>query len=198
MDELTLYRRDVFEALRGPLEDGVVRIARPEQSRDPDAYGRQVGPRRRLSTSLLPRIAGLPEHNGATYPATWPAIIPEEQHLQLRARFSATGKAYGRRYLLAGLARCGLCTAPLIARPKADGRRCYVCASDTGGCGKIRQLAAPLEELVARETNRRDEERGPTSPDDDADALARELKATEDALEDLARARFVLRNITEK
>ncbi len=28
MDEISLYRRDVLEALRGPLEDGVVRIAR--------------------------------------------------------------------------------------------------------------------------------------------------------------------------
>jgi magnesium chelatase family protein len=28
LDALTLYKRDALEALRGPLEDGVVRIAR--------------------------------------------------------------------------------------------------------------------------------------------------------------------------
>jgi magnesium chelatase family protein len=28
LDELTLYRRDVLETLRGPVEEGVVRIAR--------------------------------------------------------------------------------------------------------------------------------------------------------------------------
>jgi hypothetical protein len=38
----------------------------------------------------------------------------------------------------------------LVARPRSDKRRCYVCARGPGffGCGEIRALAEPLEQLV--------------------------------------------------
>jgi len=56
-----------------------------------------------------------------------------------------------RRYLLTGgLAVCGLCGKPLTARPRGDKRRSMVCATGPGfhGCGKIRVLAEPVEELA--------------------------------------------------
>jgi site-specific DNA recombinase len=56
-----------------------------------------------------------------------------------------------RRYLLTGMIRCAECGAKLVARPRSDKRRCYVCATGPGfnGCGKIRVLAEPVEDLVA-------------------------------------------------
>jgi site-specific DNA recombinase len=55
-----------------------------------------------------------------------------------------------RSYLLHGIARCGLCGKPLVARPRGGGARCYVCASGPGfgGCGKIRVTAEDLEAQV--------------------------------------------------
>ena len=148
---------------------------------------------------LSARIAGLREHGGSTYSATWPEIITQDEHTRLRALYSAPGRAIARRYVLAGLARCGLCGAKLVARPKADGRRCYVCATDHGGCGKIRTLAAPVEELVAREVDRHYAEQPPEKGGDRADrqaSLRAQLDADEQALDELARDRYVHRTIT--
>ena len=56
-----------------------------------------------------------------------------------------------RRYLLAGLAVCGRCGARMVARPRDDGARRYVCAKGPGfvGCNGCFILAEPLEQLVA-------------------------------------------------
>lgn len=181
-------------------------------ARDWNSAGVATPPGRRWSKGtvrrmlLSPRIAGLREHGGQTYPARWRPLITEEQHLRLRALFpDGTREPAGRRYLLTGgLAVCGHCGVRLVARPKADGRRCYVCATDQGGCGKIRALAAELEEHVASEVSRRASERGelgdgePATPrDSDAESLRAQLAADESALEDLARDRYVTRSITE-
>lgn len=108
---------------------------------------------RRIITS--PRIAGLREHRGEVVAdAVWPAIVDRATWEACRrilddpARRKASA---ARSYLLTGgLARCGLCDAPLVARPRDDKRRAYVCARGPGftGCGKIGSLAEPLEELV--------------------------------------------------
>lgn len=103
---------------------------------------------------VAPRLGGLREYDGKLIDAVWPAIIPPAQHRRLRLLLTETGgkkRRPGRRYLLTGgVAVCGLCGANLVARPKADGRRCYVCATGPqfGGCGKIRCLAEPLETVA--------------------------------------------------
>lgn len=112
---------------------------------------------KRMMTS--PRIAGLREHRGEVVgKAVWTSILDETTWHSLRAvlldpaRNSKRGGA-PRRYLLSGIARCDLCDAKLVARPRGDGRRCYVCARGPGcsGCGKIRVLADAIEdEVVAR------------------------------------------------
>src|SRR5205814_2348059 len=55
-----------------------------------------------------------------------------------------------RTYLLRGLARCSLCGAPLVARPRGDGERRYVCPRGPGfvGGGCVYALAEPVEEFV--------------------------------------------------
>lgn len=98
-----------------------------------------------------PRIAGLRVHRGVTTPGVWEPIVDADTHLRLVAVLRDPGRRTNRTrgaYLLTGgLAVCGLCGARLVARPRGDGRRCYVCARGPGfsGCGKIRVLAEPFE-----------------------------------------------------
>ncbi len=103
---------------------------------------------------LSARIAGMREHHGeAVAAATWPALVDrgtwEACRRILRDPARMTNRS-PRSYLLKSIARCGLCNTKLVARPRSDKARCYVCASGPGfgGCGKIRVLAEPLEELV--------------------------------------------------
>lgn len=104
---------------------------------------------------MSPRIAGLREHRGEiAAPAVWPAIIDRATSEALRRLLSDPARRLNRNprsYLLTGgLAFCALCDRKLVARPRADKRRCYVCASGPGfgGCGKIRVVADPLERYV--------------------------------------------------
>jgi hypothetical protein len=93
-----------------------------------------------------------------TATACWPIIITVEESDTLRAILGDPARRVNwnvRSCLLSGaIARCGLCNRPLVARPRSDGRRSYVCASGPGffGCGKIRSLADPLEDLITQTT----------------------------------------------
>jgi site-specific DNA recombinase len=86
----------------------------------------------------------------------WEPVISSEDSDALRAlltnpRRRMNSGSTQRSYLLRGVARCGLCGKGLVARPRADRRRCYVCASGPGfnGCGGIRILADELEADVS-------------------------------------------------
>lgn len=106
------------------------------------------------------RISGQVEHLGQLVaPGDWPSIITPAETESLRRRLldperrtnGGPGSRPPRRYLLTGLARCGLCGASLVARPTAEGMRKMVCASGPSfhGCGGVAVLAEPLEELVS-------------------------------------------------
>lgn len=104
---------------------------------------------------VSPRIAGLRSSKGEVVAdAVWPAIIDREQHEALVRLLTDPSRnrrgITSRSYLLTGIARCALCDAKLVARPRSDKRRCMVCATGPGfkGCGKIRTLAEPMEELI--------------------------------------------------
>jgi DNA invertase Pin-like site-specific DNA recombinase len=106
---------------------------------------------------LSARIAGLRDHpEVGPVEAEWAGIITPETREQLKAILSDPSRRLnqigpGRTYLLTGgLGYCSLCGSKLVARPRRNGRRCYVCATGPGfkGCGKIRQLAEPLESFV--------------------------------------------------
>lgn len=102
------------------------------------------------------RIAGLRDHHGeAVAKAVWPGIISEAEHRQLRAILTDPARrtnrgTNARSYLLSGFVYCVQCGAALVARPREDGRRRYVCAKGPGfsGCGGTFVLSEPLEELV--------------------------------------------------
>lgn len=100
------------------------------------------------------RISGQREHHGEIVAAgDWPAIITGEQTARIRATLSDETRRTNRtarRYLLARLLRCGQCGEVLVARPRADGSRRYVCAKSANysGCGKTYIAAEPAEALV--------------------------------------------------
>jgi site-specific DNA recombinase len=120
----------------------------------PGTTGRQWTTRtlKRMLTS--PRIAGLREHNGKLYPAAWSPIIPREQWEVVRAiledparRTIARGGVH--RYLLTGMAFCGVCGTRLVGIRKGDyfGYRCP--KTERGDGGKcVQRSAAPVEELI--------------------------------------------------
>lgn len=137
---------------------------------------------RRLVCSA--RVAGWREHRGVwVAPAVWPAIVDRDEVELVRQRLLDPSRRVNgnpTRYLLTGLVRCGLCEARLVARPRDDKRRCYVCARGPGfkGCGKIRALSDPLEAHVVDEV----------LAYLDAPAFARAFAATKERDDELASA----------
>jgi len=100
------------------------------------------------------RISGQREHRGEIVSSgSWPAIITINQTARLRSLLSDPARRTNRSprsYPLSGLVNCGLCGARMVARPRDDGSRRYVCAKGPNfvGCGKTFQLAEPLEKLI--------------------------------------------------
>ena len=151
---------------------------------------------------MNPRLSGQREYRGEIVAkGEWQAILTPEDTAQLRtimgdpARFT---RRTVRRYLLSGgLLRCSLCGAVLVARPRGDGTRRYVCAKGPGlpGCGRIAILAEPLEELVAEAVLYRLDTpelaaaiAGVAAEDAEADAAQASVVADRAQLEELARA----------
>jgi site-specific DNA recombinase len=158
---------------------------------------------------LSPRIAGLREHQGETVgDAVWPGIIDRATHERVRAiltdprRGKRSGSSVQSYLLTGGIARCRLCGAGLMARPKADGTRAMVCATDLGGCGKIKIKAEPVEDFVTAALLERLSDpkiveklkRDAAIKIDDAAAL-RQLEADRNALDELVQDRYVHRII---
>lgn len=152
-DEAALIRQGAEHLLAGGSMRSLVGRWESEGVRTPAGNLWSATALRRMIGS--PRVAGLREHHGeAVGPAEWPAILDEVTYRRLVTRLKGTGEGRqnrSRRYLLTGgLAVCGLCGAALVARPRNDGKPCLVCARGPGmsGCGRIRTLALPLEEMV--------------------------------------------------
>jgi site-specific DNA recombinase len=163
-DEATLIREAVQRVLAGESVRSVAMDFDRRGIKTPDVVrnGEITKPGQEWSISQLRRlllsrrIAGRREHLGVDVAeAEWTAIISAEDSDRLRAilvRPNLRGKGTGNRptrYLLAGIAVCELCGARLVARP-ANRRRSYACVKEPriGGCGRLRVVAVPLEELV--------------------------------------------------
>jgi DNA invertase Pin-like site-specific DNA recombinase len=100
---------------------------------------------------LSPRIAGYRDHKGALHEATeWQPIIPREQWQAVKAiledpaRRTTVGGGQPK-YLLTGLARCGVCNQPLRCR-----RGVYYCPQITEAGGHVSRKAEPVEEMILR------------------------------------------------
>ncbi|MDP9233097.1 MAG: recombinase family protein [Actinomycetota bacterium] len=157
-----------------------------------------------------PRVAGLREHHGVIVAdAQWKPIIDRGTHerlcnLLLDPRRTKKG-SNARTYPLTGLVFCGLCDKRLVARPRADHARCYVCASGVNfhGCGKIRQLSEPFEDhvrdavFVALDSPDLSRTIAAVTGDDlEQQELFDSLRADEEALEQLARDHYADRIIS--
>src|SRR6266516_1606536 len=103
---------------------------------------------------LAPRMVGMREYNGQLFQGDWEPILSLEEWQALKAiledpdrtRFNRGGIP---RYLLAGMVYCGLCDAKLYVN-KVRGKLVYWCfpLAPKGGCGRIRRMAEPLEDLI--------------------------------------------------
>jgi len=163
---------------------------------------------------LSPRIAGLRQHQGLTIgKAAWPAIVSEATHERLKVLLAdpvrqLNGGKLARSYLLTGFLHCGVCGQKLVARPRDDKRRCYVCATgiNFNGCGKIRRLAEPVEDLVREQlfaaldskdwdTALRAAGRAAEESETQERELLSKLKADDAALEAAERAHFIERDL---
>jgi len=116
-----------------------------------------------LRLLLSKRLIGIREHQGAEYPAAWPAILTQEQHDLLEIAHKARAQRYKgkpgtRKYLLTGFCYCA-CGAPMIGNGKVmrtgeSARLRYRCRvhdsfGEKAGCGKVFRIAEPLELFVA-------------------------------------------------
>ena len=149
---------------------------------------------------LSARISGQREYKGEIVAkGDWEAIITPQETARVRAVLTGAARTTTRtvrRYLLSGgLLRCGLCDSILVARPRDNGTRRYVCARGPAlpGCGKTAIVSEPVETFVAEAVLYRLDSPelaatldGLTPPDDEGD---RANLATDRAqLEELATA----------
>jgi DNA invertase Pin-like site-specific DNA recombinase len=155
-EEATAIRGAASRVLAGGSLRGVCADLNDRGILTPAGGRWQQGPLRRMLMSA--RLAGKREYQGEIVAdAVWPAIISLELVVALRRLLTDPDRATRRAprsYLLKGLLRCSGCGQALVARPRSDGARCYVCASGArdakfAGCGKRRVLAEPIELFVA-------------------------------------------------
>jgi site-specific DNA recombinase len=150
--EARLVREASSRVLAG---DSVIAIAR-----DWNAQGIATAAGKRWTVETLrrmlrsPRLSAQREHRGEIVgPGQWEAILSIDETTRLRATLDERTRSRSRpvrRYLLTGLLRCGLCDAPLVSRPQANGEPRYICAKGPGhsGCGRLAIKAEPVETFL--------------------------------------------------
>lgn len=159
-----MARINVIESEAVVIRDVVARLLAGESLRSLcamlDSQGHHPSEAGRWSATSLKRmatsgrIAGLRVHHGEVVgQAVWPAIITPDEHYRIKAMLDDPARRLNRgiqKKLLTGLLVCELCGARMNSRPRGDGKACYVCATGVGahGCGQIRILGEPLDELV--------------------------------------------------
>lgn len=117
--------------------------------------GNRWTPRNLHHLLRAPRIAGLVEHEGVYYEAVWEPLISRGEWEDLLALFESNASTHpsaGRapKYLLTGIATCGLCGGIMRSCPSGGrGRkktRQYACLNQ--GCRKLGRNAHYLDEYV--------------------------------------------------
>ncbi|MFD9816075.1 recombinase family protein [Streptomyces sp. NPDC059080] len=98
-----------------------------------------------------------------------------------------TGQSLARKYLLSGIARCGLCKNKIRGqvntkwKPGSKGARyTYQCSKVNGGCGKVARVGEPVDRLIAQLALKEQRERAATKG-----VPVEERWAREQELEDL-------------
>jgi site-specific DNA recombinase len=155
-----------------------------------------------------PAIAGLVRHPELPelVKARWPAIITEAGWRRLQAVITNPDRRKnlisGRTALLTGYVYCGVedCGKKLVASRDQRGKRIYTCKRDSHrqGCGKLKRLADPVDQLVTEliiSTLEDSDFAIPVGDDDDFARLYAQKKELEDSLAQLAIDHYRLRVI---
>ena len=154
-DEADLIREAARRLVDGEALNAIARDFNARHIRTPHGNEWQPGVLRRVLKSE--RIAGqrrMPD--GSLVDGGWPAVVTAEERDAVLTQLSQSkpgpsSPATGRTYLLTGgLAVCGLCLRPLVAKIAVKGKRSYACSSTSAsrGCGKVRITASLLEDEV--------------------------------------------------
>lgn len=190
-EEASLIRQAAADLVAGASLRSVVRAWNAAGVRTTPGGQWDEFPLRRLLRS--PRLAGVRSYKGNLYPATWQAILTEEEHSALAARLSG-GKRAGPavRHALAGLVKCGRCGAPMGCRKSGrPPRGVYACRPAPRGCGGVSIGEAVLDAYVKERAGQR------RVGGEDLTELASGLDADEASLAELAKQRFVTRAISQ-
>lgn len=152
-----------------------------------------------------PRNAGLTSYGTETFPATWPAIVPEPTWravvsiLSNPARRTNTTGSNRVKWLGSGLYVCGICGQPALRASHTGNHRhpSYRCKArdNTGHSGHVTRAAQPLDDYVERiivarlqHPDATDVLTPPTDTDLDTTALHTEAAAISQRLTDLSAA----------
>jgi site-specific DNA recombinase len=151
-----------------------------------------------------PRNAGLTSYGVETFPATWPAIVPEAAWRAVVSILSDPGRRTNTtggnrvKWLGSGLYVCGVCGQPALRVTHSSKRQpAYRCKArdNTRQSGHVTRAAHQLDEYVERvmvarlqRSDALDLLTAPTDPDLDATALHTEAAALGQRLTDLSAA----------
>jgi hypothetical protein len=156
---------------------------------------------------LQPRLYGAREHNGQVVKEdAFPPIVDRQTWDELQALLTDPSRRHvegARKYLLSGIATCWACEAGLVGDPQR-GKPFYTChpRHRRKGCGKTTVSAVALDGVIGEAIIERLS--GPgleraraayASADPEYRQLAVQRQDEDQALADLAHARFVERSI---
>ncbi|MGW2875930.1 recombinase family protein [Streptomyces sp. NPDC001233] len=117
-----------------------------------------------------PRLVGYRTYHGdVLYGADGEPVIGEWEPINTIEEWEAVcaaiaerkqtkaGQSLARKYLLSGIARCGLCKSKIRGQvnhkwqPGSKGSQySYQCSKVNGGCGKVARVGDPVDKLIAR------------------------------------------------
>ena len=143
--------RDMFDDLLAGASLSGIAAALNERGR-PNRNGKPWTHNTVRNLLLNERYAALREYQGDLYPGKWPVIVQEDtwravKHiLEDDARTTSPGP--GRRWLLSGLALCGICDdgTTVTSASRGKGERIYRCRRTK----HLARLAMPIDDLVQR------------------------------------------------
>lgn len=141
---------DSVYAITADLTERGVPAPRQTKGQPPASWGRTTV--RRIAAN--PTYAGLRTHHGKIVgPGTWEAFITPEQHQRIVSMLSDPSRLKHRgiepRWLLSGIALCGVCDATL-RRLKGHGRDIYICRRRGCTSRPVDLLEEYVEELIVR------------------------------------------------
>jgi site-specific DNA recombinase len=158
--------------------------------------GRAWAPSELKKVLLRPRNAGLRQHRGNVIgKAVWPAIVLEEKWRAVVALLTAadrrTSPGSAHRWLLSGIARCGVCDAPVRVTMMAHIRASvpsYACSDGKCVVRNAAEVERLVEMVVVKRLQRRDAIGllAPAAPGVDMAALNAEQENLQQRLDELA------------